>query len=410
MKRVAITGIGAITPIGNGAPGLWRGVRRGVSAVQRVSCFDASAFRSQLAAQVHDFEPCDVLEPRQVRRLDRYSQFAVAASASALADSGLELTDAVRERMGCYIGSALGGIAFAEQQHDAFLERGLGGVSPQLALAVFGGAGPTNAAMHLGLRGASQANSNSCASGVVAIGEAARLVRSGHSVAMLAGGVEAPLSPLTFGSFSLVKAMSTDNHWPERASRPFDVARDGFVMGEGAAMLLLEELDHARARGAHVYAEVRGYALTNDAHHMLEPLADGSQAARTICLALEDADLRREEVDFVYAHASSTPVGDRAEARAIRSALGPRADHVLVSGTKGLHGHPLGASGAIETAIAALAMEAGWVPGTTNLDQPEPGLDLNLVPPAGAPKPLRTIVKNAFGFGGINAALVLGRD
>jgi 3-oxoacyl-[acyl-carrier-protein] synthase II len=410
VNRVAITGIGAITPVGNGAAGLWRGVRRGVSAVERVSCFDASAFRSQLAAQVHDFEPGDVLQPREARRLDRYSQFAVAASATALADSGLDLDEDLRDQMGCYIGSALGGIAFGEQQHHAFVEHGLASVSPLVALAVFGGAGSTNAAMHLGLRGPSQANSNSCASGLVAIGEAARLVRGGACVAMLAGGVEAPLAPLTFGSFALVKAMSTENGRPDRASRPFDIARDGFVMGEGAAMLVLENLDHARARGAHVYAEVRGYALTNDAHHMLEPLPDGSQAARTMRLALEDADVRPEDVDFVYAHASSTPIGDRAEARAIRAALGPHADQVLVSGTKGLHGHPLGASGAIETAIAALAMQACWAPGTTNLDQPEPGLDLNLVPPAGAPSRLRTVVKNAFGFGGINAALVLRRD
>ena len=410
MKRVAITGIGAITPIGNGAQGLWRGVRRGASAVQPVTRFDASAFRSRLAAQVDEFEASDYLEPRQARRLDRFSSFAVVASATALADSGLQVDDHLRDQMGCYIGSALGGIAFAEQQHDAFVERGLGGVSPQLALAVFGGAGPTNAAMHLGLHGPSQANSNSCASGLVAIGEAARLVRGGDSVAMLAGGVEAPLAPLTFGSFALLKAMSTDNDWPGRASRPFDVARDGFVMAEAAAMLILEDLEHARARGAHVYAEVRGYALTNDAHHMLEPLPDGGQAARTMRLALEDAGVHADEIDHVYAHASSTPVGDRAEARAIRAALGRHADHVLVSGTKGLHGHPLGASGAIETAIAALAMEADWVPGTTNLDQPEPGLDLNLVPPAGAPTTLRTVVKNAFGFGGINAALVLRRD
>jgi 3-oxoacyl-[acyl-carrier-protein] synthase II len=410
VNRVAITGIGAITPIGNGAGGLWRGVRHGVSAVERVSCFDPSAFRSKLAAQVHDFDPGDVLQPREVRRLDRYSQFAVAASATALADSGLDLDDDLRDQMGCYIGSALGGIAFGEQQHIAFLQRGLGSVSPLLALAVFGGAGSTNAAMHLGLRGPSQANSNSCASGLVAIGEAARLVRGGECVAMLAGGAEAPLAPLTFGSFALVKAMSTGNDWPERASRPFDAGRDGFVMGEGAAMLVLENLDHARARGAHVYAEVLGYALTNDAHHMLEPLPDGSQAARTMRLALADADVRPEEVDFVYAHASSTPIGDRAEARAIRAGLGTPADQVLVSGTKGLHGHPLGASGAIETAIAVLAMEAGWVPGLTNLEHPEPGLDLNLAPPAGARRPLRTVVKNAFGFGGINAAMVLRRD
>jgi 3-oxoacyl-[acyl-carrier-protein] synthase II len=411
VTRVAITGIGAITPIGNGAQGLWRGVRRGQSAVRRVSRFDPSGFRSQLAAEVDDLQACDGLAPRQARRLDRYSQLAVIASADALADAALDLDEPdLRDQMGCYIGSALGGIAFAEQQHEAFVERGLGGVSPLLALAVFGGAAPSNAAMHLGLRGPSQSNSNSCASGLVAIGEAARLVRDGRSVAMLAGGVEAPLAPLTFGSFALVKAMSTANACPERASRPFDAARDGFVMAEGAAMLVLESLEHANARGSHVYAEVCGYGLTNDAHHMLEPLPDGSQAARTIQLALADAGVCPDEVDYVYAHASSTPLGDRAEARAIRAALGDHAADVLVSGTKGLHGHPLGASGAIETAIAALAMQAGWAPGTTNLEQPEADLGLNLVPAAGAARPLRTVLKNAFGFGGINAALVLRRD
>ena len=408
QQRVAITGIGAITPIGSGARALWRGVRRGESAVRRITRFDASPFRSRLAAEVNDFDPRDCLEPRQVRRMDRYSQFAVVASAQAIADAALDLEEpGLRDRMGCYVGSALGGVAFGEQQHAAYLEQGLGAVNPLLALAVFGGAAATNAAMHLGLHGPAQANSNSCASGAIAIGEAAHLIRGGHTPVMLAGGVEAPLAPLTFGSFALVKAMSTTNDCPARASRPFDVSRDGFVMSEGAAMLVLESVEHARARGAHIYAEVRGYGMTNDAHHMLEPLPDGTQAARAMLLALEDAGVRPDELDYVNAHASSTVIGDRAEARAIRYALGGHAERVPVSGVKGLLGHPLGASGAIETAIAALAMEAGYAPGTANLEEADSDLGLNLVPPRGAACELRAVLKNSFGFGGINAALVL---
>ena len=411
-QRVAITGLGALTPVGSGPAGLWRGVLRGESAVRHITRFDASAFPSRLAAEVDSasFDPSDWLEPRLVRRLDRYSQLAVVASAQAVQDAGLDLGEPrLRERMGCYIGSALGGIAFAEHQHGSFVARGIGSVSPQLALAVFGGAAPANVAMHLALQGPNQANSNSCASGAIAIGEAAHLIRGGDVPAMLAGGVEAPLAPLTFASFALVKAMSRANECPPRASRPFDAARDGFVMGEGAAMLVLESFEHARARGAHVYAEVRGYATTTDAYHMLEPRPDGSQAGRAIQLALADAEVGAGEVDYVYAHASATRIGDRAEALAIRRALGEHAAHVPVSGTKGLCGHPLGASGAIETAIAALAIEADWIPGTTNLEAPDDEIDLNLVPPGGQPQELRVVLKNAFGFGGINAALVLGR-
>ena len=411
-QRVAITGIGAVTPVGSGAGGLWRGVIHGQSVVRRLSRFDPSPFRSHLAAEVDDttFDPREWLDPRQVRRLDRYAQFAVVASAQAVADAGLDLDEpGLRDHMGCYLGSALGGIAFAEQQHDSYLRRGAGAVSPLLALAVFGGAAPTNVALHLGLRGPTQANSNSCASGAIAIGDAACLIRRGTAPAMLAGGVEAPLAPLTFGSFALIKAMSTANACPCRASRPFDIGRDGFVMSEGAGVLVLESLEHARARRAHIYAELLGYGTTNDAHHMLEPLPDGRQAARAIQLALEDARVKSDDVDYVNAHASSTPLGDRAEAVAIRRALGAHGARVPVSGTKGLFGHPLGAAGAIELAITAMAIEAGRLPGTTNLESPDPWLGLNLVPPAGQRQQVGLVLKNAFGFGGINAALVLAK-
>ena len=307
--RVVITGIGALTPVGSGAEGLWAGVLRGRSAVRRVTRFDASSFRSQLAAEIDDFDPHAYLEPRRVRRLDRYSQLSVAASLQALADARLTPRTAPLDQAGCYIGSALGGIAFAEHQHDVFLQRGASDVNPSLALSVFGGAGPSNVAIELGTHGPCLANSNSCASGAIAIGEAFRVVRDGHAPLMLAGGVEAPLAPLTFGSFALIKAMSTANADPCHASRPFDAERDGFVMGEGAAMLVLEEFEHARSRKARVYAEIRGYGMTNDAHHMLAPLPSGDQAARAIRLALNDAAIPPEKVDYVNAHASATPVG-----------------------------------------------------------------------------------------------------
>jgi 3-oxoacyl-[acyl-carrier-protein] synthase II len=287
------------------------------------------------------------------------------------------------------------------------MHTGVAGVNPALALSVFGGAGPTNVAIELGLHGPSMANSNSCASGAIAIGEAFRLIRDGRSALMLAGGVEAPLAPLTFGSFALIKAMSTANDDPSSASRPFDVRRDGFVMGEGAAVLVLESLEHALTRGARVYAEVRGYGMTNDAYHMLAPLPNGEQAARAMRLAMQDAAVEAADIEYVNAHASATPIGDRAEARAIECALGEYAPRVPVSGTKGLYGHPLGASGAIETAISALAIARGYLPGTVNLTAADPDNRLNLIGPAGLAETPRVVIKNAFGFGGINAALVL---
>jgi len=403
---VVITGIGALTPIGHGVDGLWAGVQRGQSAVRRLSRFDPSPFRSHLAAEIDErsLDGVAQLAPRRARRLDRFSTLAVASAQQALADAGLRLDDELASQTGCYLGSALGGVAFGELQHQLYLDRGAHGVSPTLALSVFGGAGSSNVAIELGLHGPSLANSNSCAAGAVAIGEAFRLVRAGQTPLLLAGGAEAPLAPLTFGSFALVRAMSSANAEPARASRPFDAARDGFVMGEGAAMLVLEALPHAHARGAHIYAEVRGYGLTNDAYDMLAPRPGGAQAARAMRLALADAGASPADVEYVNAHASSTPLGDRTEAQAIYSVVGPR---VPVSGTKGLYGHPLGASGAIETAIAALAICCGRLPGTANLACPDADNPLNLLGPAGLQHSPRVVLNNAFGFGGINAALVL---
>jgi 3-oxoacyl-[acyl-carrier-protein] synthase II len=410
--RVVISGIGTITPVGSGVDGLWRGVvgtdaAPPASAVRTLTRFDPTPFRSKLAAEIDDFDPLDSMDARRARRLDRFSQLAVAASLQAIGDAQPTLEAVGGDGAGCYIGSALGGVAYGEEQHRAYLDRGLAGVSPALALAVFGGAGASNVAIELGLRGPVLANGNSCASGMIAIGEAFRLVRDGEAPMMLAGGVEAPLAPLTFGAFALIKAMSTANETPWHASRPFDVGRDGFVMGEGAAVLVLETLDRARARDARIYAEVRGYATTNDAHHMTVPLPDGRQAARAIRAALADAELEPDDVEYVNAHASATPLGDRAEAAAIHLALGEHAARVPISGTKGLYGHPLGASGAVETALCALAIDRGFLPGTANLAHADPDCALNLIPPAGLQRRAHVVLNNAFGFGGTNACLVL---
>jgi 3-oxoacyl-[acyl-carrier-protein] synthase II len=402
-----ITGIGAVTPIGSGVDGLWDGIWRGKSAVRRVTHFDPSPFRSQLAAEIDDFDVSAYLEPRRLRRLDRFSQFSVVTSLMAIKDAGLRAHTPELAGAGCYIGSALGGVGFGEVQHATFLREGVGKVSPLVALAVFGGAGPTNVAIDLGMHGPNLANSNSCAAGAIAIGEAFRLIKSGQAELMLAGGAEAPLAPLTFGSFALIKAMSTANDDPACASRPFDRTRDGFVMGEGAAMLVLESLDHARGRGARVYAELRGYGTTNDGHDMLAPLPNGSEAARAIGLALKEAGVAPEEVDYVNAHGSATPIGDRAEVRALERALGEHARQVPVSGTKGLYGHPLGASGAIEAALCALAVSRGYLPGTANLSDPDDDNLLNLIGPGGLRCQPRVVLNDSFGFGGINAALVL---
>ncbi len=407
-RRVVITGIGAITPIGSGRDGLWAGVRRGVSAVRHITRFDPTPFRSHVAAELVDFDPLDHMDAQRARRLDRFSQLAVAASRQAVVDAAICL-EPERDDVAVYLGSALGGIAFAEEQHERYLAAGSHAVQSLLALSVFGGAGATNVAMDLNLRGPVLGNANSCASGLIAIGEAFRLVRCGGVNVALAGGVEAPLAPLTFGAFALIKALSAHNGEPAWACRPFDRTRDGFVMGEGAAVLVLEELEHARARGARPYAELLGYGLTNDAYHMTAPLPSGEQAARAMTLALVEAKLTPECVDYVNAHATGTPLGDAAEARAINLALGSHAARLPVSGTKGLTGHPLGASGAIEAAITALALRKGWVPPTANLAEPDPECSLLHVPPGGLQAPIEVALCNSFGFGGINACLALRR-
>ncbi|GAC1626044.1 MAG: beta-ketoacyl-ACP synthase II [Chloroflexota bacterium] len=390
--------------------GLTCGMHRAQSAVRTVTRFDASPFRSRLAAEIDDFEPCDWMDRKAVRRLDRFSQFGVAASRQALQDAGLCADRCDTSRVGVSLGSALGGIAYGEEQHRSFVNAGLRAVSANLATAIYGGASGANIAIELGLRGVNLANANSCASGAIAIGEAFRIIQRDEADVMLAGGAEAPLAPLTYASFALIKAMSARNHEPETASRPFDVDRDGFVMAEGAAILVLEDLNAARSRGARIYCEVTGYGHTNDAYHMTAPRPDGSEAARAISLALCDAKTRPDTVGYINAHATGTPLGDAAESCAIRRALGTSGRQVAVSGTKGLYGHALGASGAIEAGITAIALHDGFLPGNINLVEPEFDCPLNLLPPKGEYRHVDRALSTSFGFGGTNSALVFERS
>jgi 3-oxoacyl-[acyl-carrier-protein] synthase II len=413
-RRIWITGIGLITPIGIGLEAFRLGLRAGRSPVKRIDRFDPGPFRSQVAAQIDDFDPLSWMPPKTVRQLDRFSQFGLVAGRLALDDARMTPGAdgaAPPERIGIYLGSALGGIAYAEEQHTRYLQRGIRHVAPNLALAVFGGAAPANLGIALDVRGPILSTANSCASGAVALGEALGDLREGRVDAAIAGGCEIPLSPLAFGAFDIIRALSAGhNDDPGAAARPFDSARDGFVMGEGAALLVLEAAEVAERRGAVPYAEVRGYGATSDAHHMVQPRSDGRESARAATVALADGGVDADEIDYINAHASSTPLGDIAEARAIALALGERAAAVPVSGTKALYGHPLGASGAIEAAICALAIRDGWAPASVNLLDPEPELAA-LLPGllrAGRDGVYRRVLSTSFGFGGLNAALVFG--
>jgi 3-oxoacyl-[acyl-carrier-protein] synthase II len=408
-RRVVITGIGAITPIGLGVEGLWQGLRRRESAVRCITRFDPSMFKSRIAGEVPDFSPADHIEERRVRRLDRFSQFSVAATRMALADADLDPQHEDPDRIGATMGTALGGVAHGESQYRNFLTGGPRAVDPALALTVFAGAASCNIAIEFGFTGPNSTNGMSCASGAIAIGEAFRAIRRGEADAMVAGGAEAPLAPLCFGAFAIIRAMSTRNDDPSHASRPFDQERDGFVMAEGAAVLILEERGRAISRGAPIYAEVCGFGLTNDAHHMTAPRPDGKQAARAMRNALTEAGVAPQEVGYINAHGSSTPLNDPTETASIKQVFGDHAYRVAFSGTKGYYGHALGASGAIEAAICALASRRGWVPPTVNLQVPDPTCDLTHVAPDGICLQPDYLLSNSFGFGGINASLLFRR-
>src|SRR5437667_7866928 len=403
-RRVVITGVGAVTPIGTGADGLWAGLAARASAVREITRFDPTPFRSRIAAEIPDFRPQDHLDAKRAKRLDRFSQLAVTSARFALADAELDPAREDRDQVGAMMGSALGGVAFAESQVEGFRAEGPRGLDPALALAVFPGAASCNIAIEFGFTGPNSTNAMSCASGTIAIGDAFHAIRSGRADLMLGGGAEAPLAPMTYAAFSIIRAMSTRNDDPARASRPFDEHRDGFVMGEGAAVLVLEERQHALARGARIYAEIAGYGCTNDAYHMTAPRPDGRQAARAMRLALDDARVTPGEGGYTNAPGTPAPLHDTTETAAMKQVLGDHAYRLTVSGPKGYYGHALGASGAIEAAICALAMEHRWLPPTINLERPDPACDLDCLPGDGRAAAPDVVLSNPFGFGGLNPA------
>src|SRR5216110_33194 len=409
-RRVVITGIGPITCVGHGRENFWNGILAEKSGINSIASFDPSAFRVRCAGEIRDWDPEAFFPPHRLKRLDRYAQFAVASAQLALDDAGIKYSrEHPQHRVGVSFGTALGGVCKAEDQHIRYLKKGARGLNPMLAIQVFGGSAHSNVAIEFGFHGVGTTNSNSCASGTVSVGEALRYIRDDFADVVVAGGAEAPLTAITIGAFDIIKTMSRWAGEPTLACRPFDALRDGFVMGEGGASLVIEELEYARARGAHIYAEVLGYSLNNDAFHMTTPLPSGESCIRAMREALADARLAPEQIDYVNAHASSTQLNDSAETASIKQVFGEHAQRIAVSGTKGYYAHPLGATGAIEAALCALAVDRQWIPPTINYENPDPACDLDIVPNHGRAAELNYVMSNSFGFGGINGSVVLGR-
>jgi 3-oxoacyl-[acyl-carrier-protein] synthase II len=407
-RRVVITGLGPITCIGTGKANFWSQILAGKSGISHVTGFETRDFHARCGGEIRDWDPTRFFPPHRLKRLDRYAQFAVASALLALEDARFPWSrEAPQSRVGVSFGTALGGIANAEREHLLFLNHGARGVNPTLALQVFGGSAHSNIAIECGFRGVGTTNSNSCSSGVVSVGEALRYIRDDMADVMVAGGAEAPLSPLTYGAFDFIKTMSRWKGEPALACRPFDRDRDGFVMGEGGASLVLEEYEHARTRGAHIYAEVLGYALNNEAWHMTTPLPSGESVMACMRQALASAQLEPGQIDYINAHASGTQLNDSNETACIRAVFGPTPPPV--SGTKAFTAHPLGATGAIETVLCALAIEEGYLPPTLHHATPDPACDLDVIPNIGRRQPVRYVMNNAFGFGGINSCLILGK-
>jgi 3-oxoacyl-[acyl-carrier-protein] synthase II len=406
-RRVVVTGLGVITPLGNHIESLWSNLLASKCGIQRITLFDASNFDTQIAAEVKDFNAAASFpSPKEERRADRFTQFAVSAGHQALLDSGLDLDKANRDEIGVFIGSGIGGLHTTEEQHKILLSKGPGRLSPFMIPMLILNMASGLFSMFFKLRGPNVATCSACATANHAIGEAWRTLKMGDAQVMFAGGTEATIVPIGIGGFCAMKAMSTRNDEPQRASRPFDVDRDGFVMGEGAGVIVLEELGHAKARGAKIYCELLGYGNTADAAHVTAPAPFGEGAARCMNMALRSAGLKASEIDYINAHGTSTPQGDVAETQAIKTVFGEHARKLAVSSTKGATGHMLGAAGAVEMAICAKAIEKQVVPPTINLDKPDPECDLDYVPHTARELKVNAIINNSFGFGGHNASIL----
>ena len=404
-KRVVITGLGAITPIGNNLAEYWAGLLEGRNGVGDITLFDASKHACQIAAEVKGFDPCEYLDKKDAKRMDRFAQFGVCASKQAIADANFVIDDLNADRVGVLIGTGVGGLKVMEDQNENLLTKGPRKVSPFTIPMMIANMAAGLTAIHTGAKGPNSCTVTACAAGSHAIGDAFRLVQGGYADAMLCGGAEAAVTPLSFAGFCSAKALSTRNDDPNHASRPFDRDRDGFVMGEGSGILLLEELEHAKARGAKIYAEIVGYGMTCDAYHMTSPVPGGQGAAKAIELALTDGDLTPEDIDYINAHGTSTQANDSNETKAIKKALGSRANEIVVSSTKSMTGHLLGGSGGIEAVATVMAIQNDKVPPTINLVNPDAECDLDYIANESRDREVKVALSNSFGFGGHNVTL-----
>lgn len=407
-RRVVVTGIGVVSPLGNDIQSLWQNLLAGKCGIEKITLFDASEYDTQIAAEVRDFDPSGAFpSPKEARRTDRFAQFGIFAAHQALLDSGLDLNKANRDEIGVFIGSGIGGLTTTEEQHKVLLNKGPGRLSPFMIPMLILNMSSGLFSMYYKLRGPNVATCSACATANHAIGEAWRTLKMGDASVMFAGGTEATVTRLGIGGFCAMKAMSTRNDDPQRASRPFDLERDGFVMGEGSGVLVLEELEHAKARGARIYCELLGYGNTADANHMTAPAPFGEGAARCMRMALRSAGLNPTDIDYVNAHGTSTPQGDVAETQAIKAVFGDHARKLAVSSTKGATGHMLGAAGAVELAVCVKAIETQTVPPTINIEKPDPECDLDYVPGGARQMKVNAAINNSFGFGGHNATTVV---
>ncbi len=405
MKRVVVTGLGAITPIGNNLQAYWEGLLSGRNGIAPITLFDPSQHPCRIAGEVREFDPCEYMERKEAKRMDRFAQFAVAASKQAIADAKFVIDDLNADRVGVSIGTGIGGLKVLEDQQEIYLTKGPKKCSPFMIPTMIANMAAGLTAIHLGAKGPNCCTVTACAAGSNAIGDAFRLIQRGYAQAMICGGTEAAVTPLGLAGFGSMKALSTRNEEPARASRPFDRDRDGFVMGEGAGILLLEELESALARGAKIYGEIVGYGMTCDAYHMTAPVPEGQGATRAMELALKDADLNPEAVSYINAHGTSTAANDVTETRAIKKALGKHAERVAISSTKSMTGHLLGGSGGIEAVATIMAIASDRIPPTINLDNPDPECDLDYVPHQSRAQRVEVALSNSFGFGGHNVTL-----
>jgi 3-oxoacyl-[acyl-carrier-protein] synthase II len=406
-RRVVVTGLGMVTPLGTGVEKNWEAVRAGKSGIRRIEKFDPSPFPSQIAGEVWDFRSEDFMDKQQIRRFDIFVHFAVASARMAMEDAGLEVRPEIAHRVGCLTGSGLGGLAMLEHYHQVLMEKGPRRISPFFIPGMIANMAPGQIAIEFGARGPNMSIETACAASNHAVGESFRLIREGAADVMITGGAEAVVTPLALGGFCSMRALSTRNDEPERASRPFERDRDGFVMGEGAGILILEALDFALERGARIYAEVAGYGLSGDAYHVSAPDPEGLGAIQCMRMAIEDAGMKPEDVQCINAHGTSTKLNDDSETKAVKEVFGDHAYRVPISSTKSMTGHLLGGAGGVEAIFSVLTIRNGLIPPTINYETPDPDCDLDYVPNTARKSDVKTILSNSFGFGGTNAALLL---